>query len=100
MRVTRRTFLSSGVCAAAAVIPSSAFAEAVGQQPLRVSLVAANRTRSLDVAEIFQELGLAVDLISESELSTLSPEKIGAPVDCRFHLPGSLGNLIQPTVCH
>ncbi len=75
MRVTRRTFLSSGVCAAAAVIPSSAFAEAVGQQPLRVSLVAANRTRSLDVAEIFQELGLAVDLISESELSTLSPKK-------------------------
>ena len=75
MRVTRRTFLSSGVCAAAAAIPSYAFPGAAGQQPLRVSLVAANRTRPYDVGEIFQELGLAVDLVSPSEVSKLSPQK-------------------------
>ena len=75
MRVTRRTFLSSGVCAAAAVIPAPAFADAAGQQPLHVSLVGANRSRPYDVAEIFQELGLAVDLALPSEVSKLSPQK-------------------------
>ena len=75
MRVTRRTFLSSGVCAAGAAIPSYAFAEAAGQQSLTVSLVAANRSRPFDVGEIFQELGLAIDLVSNSDVSKLSPQK-------------------------
>src|ERR1035441_4417776 len=75
MKVTRRTFLSTGVGAAVAAIPSYQFGSTAGLPAIRVSLVIPDRPHSADVATIFEELGLAVDFVPESALGKLTPTR-------------------------
>ena len=73
MKVTRRTFLSSGVGAAVAAIPSYRLVAAAESPDVRICLVTGDRPRRLDVAQVFEELGLVVDLVEESGLTKLDP---------------------------
>ena len=73
MKVTRRTFLSTGVGAAVAAFPAYSFGNAAGPSAIRVSLVTGDRPWRLDVAAIFEELGLAVELVPEFAVAKLSP---------------------------
>ncbi len=73
MKVTRRTFLSSGVGAAVAALPAYRLGTAAESPDVRVCLVTGDRPRRLDVAEVFEELGLVVDLVADSAVSKLDP---------------------------
>jgi len=73
MKVTRRTFLSSGVGAAMAVIPVYHLASTIDSSPVRVCLVTGGRAGRLDVAQVFEDLGLAVDRVAESAVGKLDP---------------------------
>jgi hypothetical protein len=75
MKVTRRTFLSSGVGAAVAAIPAYHLASVANSPAVRVCLVTGDRPRRLDVAQVFEELGLVVDLVAESAVSKLDPAR-------------------------
>jgi hypothetical protein len=75
MKVTRRTFLSSGVGAAVAAIPSYQFVRASGSPVIKVTLVTGDHPHRVDVASIFEELGLTVDLLPASALGKLDPAR-------------------------
>jgi len=75
MKVTRRTFLSTGVGAAAAAIPAYQYGITTGLPPIRVSLVIPDRPHSADVATIFEDLGLAVDFAPQAALGQLKPAR-------------------------
>ena len=75
MKVTRRTFLSSGVGAAVAAIPSYYLADSTEAHPVRVSLVIGEHPRRIDVAPVFEELGLSVDLVSAAAVKDLEPSR-------------------------
>jgi len=74
MKVTRRTFLSSGVGAAAAAIPALHFGQTSASCEVRVSLVIGDVARRIDVASVFEELGLIVDLVPGSAVKDLTPK--------------------------
>jgi hypothetical protein len=73
MKVTRRAFLSSGVGAAIAIIPAYHLATATDSSTVRVCLVTGDRPHRVDVAQVFEELGLTVDLVAESGVGKLDP---------------------------
>ena len=75
MKVTRRTFLSSGVSAAVAALPSYHFGKPTDSPLVRVSLVAGESPRRIDVASIFEELGLAIDLVPAAEVKNLATNR-------------------------
>ena len=75
MRVTRRTFLATGAGAVVASLPSNAFAGPAGSPVPRVSLVAGDAPRRLNVAAVFEELGLTVDLVPAAALKTMAEDR-------------------------
>jgi hypothetical protein len=75
MKVTRRTFLSSGLGAAVAAIPAPHLGASTDAHLVRVSLVAGGHPRRLDVAAVFEELGLTVDLVATPDLQHLAPSR-------------------------
>ncbi|MGA2983887.1 MAG: hypothetical protein ABSG32_08730 [Terriglobia bacterium] len=75
MKVTRRTFLSSGVGAAVAALPAYRLGAVAQSSAVRVSLVTGDRPRRLDVAQVFEELGLVVDLVEESGMTKMDPAR-------------------------
>jgi len=75
MKVTRRTFLSSGMGAAVAAIPTYCFADSTEAHPVRVSLVVGEHPRRIDVAPIFEELGLSMGLVTAAAVKDLEPSR-------------------------
>jgi len=73
MKVTRRTFLSSGVGAAVAAIPAYHLGSTPDSTAIKVCLVTGDRPRHLDIAQVFEELGLTVDSVPESAVASLTP---------------------------
>ena len=73
MKVTRRTFISTGVAAAVAAIPRYDIAGADVSPAPRVALVTGDRPHRLDIADVFEEVGLAADILPESAVANLAP---------------------------
>lgn len=74
MKVTRRTFLAAGASTLAASIPAYPSANPATSPALRVSLVSGDVPRRLDVAALFEELGLIVNPIASAAVKGLTPD--------------------------
>jgi hypothetical protein len=73
MKVTRRTFLSTGIGAAVTAIPNYQFAKTAVPAAIKVALVIPGRLHQVDVAAVFEELGLTVNAVPESAWERLNP---------------------------
>jgi hypothetical protein len=71
VKLSRRTFLSSGIGAAVAAISTNRFASASESRDVRVALVTGDYACRIDAARVIEELGMTVELLPRSAVADL-----------------------------